>query len=207
MRVDQRAVGNPVAADGVLQHRFLLEQIGLRDQQVLLADVDLSLGASDFDGRQRSCLRLFPVVVQKLFGGRQFALPRAHVLPELHQVPIQVENRRHRGGHLRSELQIRHLDIVLLHPDVAAVHRRSETVQQILCDLQIQVTRRVGIDAEERAVYVGVLVVIRELSAQTEVPSSGCILRLKGAGLLDQGGGSRQDGVALRAGGVGDAAE
>ena len=87
----------PLRLMRVLQNRFLLQQIGLRNQQVLLADVDLSFRASDFDGRERAGLRLLPVVVQKLFGGRQFALPRAHVLPELHQVPIQVENRRYRG--------------------------------------------------------------------------------------------------------------
>ena len=94
-------------------------------------------------------LHLFPVVFQKLFGGRKFTLPGAHVLPELHQVPIQVENRRHRGGHLLPELQIGDLDVVLLHADVAPVHRRSETVQQVLRYLQIQVTRGVGIDAEK----------------------------------------------------------
>ena len=147
MRVDQRAVGNSVAADGVLQHRLLLQQIGLGDQQVLLADVNLSFGASHFDGRERSGFRLFAIVVQQLLGGRQFALPRAHVLPELHQVPIQVENGRYRGGHLLPELEIGHLDVVLLHADVAPVHGRSETVQQILRDLQIQITGGVRIDA------------------------------------------------------------
>ena len=93
MRVDERAVGNPVAADGVLQDCLLLQQIGLRDQQVLLADVHLSFGARHFDGRERSGLGLFPVVFEQLFSGRQFALPGAHILPELHQIPIQIQNR------------------------------------------------------------------------------------------------------------------
>ena len=171
MRIHQAAVRDSIAADGVLQHGFLLQQIGLRHQQVLLADINLRLGARHFNGRQRARLRLFSVVFQKLFGGREFPLPGAHVLPELHQIPIQVENRRHRGSHLRSELQIGHLDIVLLHADIAPVHRRSETVQQILGDLQIQIARGVGIDAEERAVHVGVLVVVSELGAHAEVPA------------------------------------
>ena len=56
------------------------------------------------------------------------------------------------------------------------------------------------------AVYVGVVVVVGELGAHAEVPAL-VVHRLKGAVLLDQGGGSRQDGVALRAGDMSGASD
>ena len=111
------------------------------------------MGASD---PASTCLRLLS---RSCSAAVKFALAGTHVVPELHQVPIQVENGRNRGGHLLAELQIRHLDVVLLHADVAPIHGRSETVQQVLRDLQIEITGGVRIDVEERAVDVGVLVV------------------------------------------------
>ena len=67
---------------------------------------------------------------------------------EADQIPVEIESRGDGGDHLLLELQIGDLQIVLLHADIAAVHRRSEAVQQILRDLQIEIAAGIRIQAE-----------------------------------------------------------
>ena len=80
---------------------------------------------------------------------RDFLLARAHVLIEADQIPVEIQSRGYGGDHLLLELQIGDLQIVLLHADIAAIHRGAESVQQILRHLQIEIARRVRIQAEE----------------------------------------------------------
>ncbi len=146
--------GDAIAAQRVLQHDLLLLQIGLRNHQVLLAGVELRFGARDFDLRQRADLHLSLVVVQELLGGGDLLLARAHVLVEADQIPVQIERRRYGGDHLLLELQIADLHVVPLHADVAAVDGASESLQQVLRDLQIEIAGSVRIQAEHLAVEV-----------------------------------------------------
>ena len=50
----QRRAGYAIPAQRVLQNRLLLQQIGLRNHQVLLAGIQLRLRARDFDLGQRA---------------------------------------------------------------------------------------------------------------------------------------------------------
>ena len=58
VHVIQPLARDAVPAQRVLEDRFLLRHVGLRDQQVLLGGRNLRRGARDFDGRQRSQLHL-----------------------------------------------------------------------------------------------------------------------------------------------------
>ena len=137
------ACGDAIAAQGVLQNRLLLQQVGLRNHQVLLAGIELRFGARDFDlGQRADGPPAFRLSSSNCCAVSTLLLARAHVFIEADQVPVQVENRRNRGDHLLLELQVGHFQVVLLHADVAAVHRRSEPLQQVLRHLQIEVARR-----------------------------------------------------------------
>ena len=142
----------------------------------------------------RTC---FLVVGQQLFGGRDFLFARAHVVVEAHQVPVEIERRRDGGDHLLLELQIADFQIVLLHADIAPVDGGAETVQQVLRDLQIEIAVGVRVQAEVTAVEPGMRAGIRELRIKAEDKILR-VDRLVGADILDQRGGSRNDGVALR---------
>ncbi len=117
--------------------------------QILLRGIQLRFRARDFDLRQRAERNLFLVVFEKLLRGGQRLLARCQILMETHQIPIQIQHRRNRSDHLLLELQIGDLQVVLLHPDVAPIHRASEALQQVLRDLQIQIAARVRIQIEE----------------------------------------------------------
>ena len=160
MRVNQVLLAIPLRLMAFFRTVSRWRKIGLRDQQVLLADIDLSLGASHFDGRQCSCFRLFPVVFQKLLSGRQFALPGAQSCQNSTKSQSRLRTEETVAATCEPELQIRDLDIVLLNTDIAPVHRRAQSVEQILRDLQIQIAGSIGIKAEKRAVHLGVLVVV-----------------------------------------------
>ena len=114
------------------------------------------------------------------------------------QIPIQIERGGHRGDHLLLELQIAHLHVISLHANVAAVHGASESLQQILRDLQIQIAGGIRIQGEQLAVEVKVAAGVSHLRGQSEVPILR-VLRLKAARALDQSGGAGQERIALRA--------
>ena len=54
----QSLAHDAISTQSVLEHRLLLRDIGLRDQQVLLGGRYLGGGASGFNGRQRSQFHL-----------------------------------------------------------------------------------------------------------------------------------------------------
>src|SRR5215469_7423563 len=116
---------------------------------------------------------------------------------ETDEVPIEVQHSRNGGDHLLLELQIGYLQIVLLHPDVPAVHRRSESLQQVLRHLKVEIAGGKGIQREKQAVDFGVLAGISQLGVQTEIKVL-LILRLISAAGLNQRGRAGQNGVALR---------
>ena len=91
MQTCQAGVGDAVAAQVVLQNRLLLQQVGLGGDQVLLARVQLGLGAGDFDGRRSSELHQPLVIIQKLLGGAHFPQARACVCVEADQIPVKVQ--------------------------------------------------------------------------------------------------------------------
>src|SRR6202030_2983294 len=87
--------------------------------------------------------------------------------------------------------------IVFLNADVTAVYRRTEAVEQVLIDLQIQVARRIRIQGELLAVYLGVLTGIGDLRTQAENP----VLRVLGlvrSNVLNQRCSSGQKSIAER---------
>ncbi len=104
-----------------------------------MSGVELRLGAGDFNRRERSDIHLPLVVFKQPLRGFQLLLARTYVLMETHQVPIQIQDGRDRGDYLLLELQIGHFQIILLHTDVTAVDGRSESLQEILSHLKIQI--------------------------------------------------------------------
>ena len=80
-------------------------------------------------------------------------LGSAQILIETDQVPVEIERGRYRRDHLLFELQIGHFEVVLLHPDIAAIHRRAKSVQQILRQRQIDTAVSEWIQAEKTAVH------------------------------------------------------
>ena len=98
----------------------------------MLAGVQLGLRARDFDGRRGSILHQLLVVVQELLRCAHFPLARAYVGVEADQIPVEVQRGGNGGDELELELQRTHLHVILLHANVPAVHRPSESLQQVL---------------------------------------------------------------------------
>ena len=136
--VRQHGVFNSVFAQGVFEDDFLLQNVGLCQQHILLAGWNLGLGAGRFDGRLGANSDLLPAVLVQLSGRLQRLPFEAQVLVEGHQVPIQVQDGGNRGDHLKLELQIGHLDIVSGDADVAAVHRGAEALQRFCVTLTLK---------------------------------------------------------------------
>ena len=72
----QRGVRNAIAAQSVLEHDFLLKQVGLGNNQILLSGVKLGFGAGNFNLRQRADVHLFLVVLQQQLRGLQLVFSR-----------------------------------------------------------------------------------------------------------------------------------
>jgi len=61
------------------------------------------------------------------------------IVGERHVIPVKVQSRAHGRRHLLAELQVADFDVVPLHADIARVHCRSEALQQVLRDLQVEI--------------------------------------------------------------------
>ena len=118
-------VATPDAAQRVFQNGFLLQQIGLRNHQILPRRIELRLRARDFDLGQSADPDLLLIVLQQLLRGGDFLLPRFHILIEADQIPIEIQSGSDCGDHLLFELQVGGFHVVFLHPDIAACSRPS----------------------------------------------------------------------------------
>ena len=98
------------------------------------------------------------------------------------------------------ELQVADLQVIPLHADIAAVDRASEALQQVLRDLEIQVARGIGIQAEELAVEV--MWLLAYVHCEVNPNPRFCEYCTWKVRVLEQRVGAGQDGVALRNGGV-----
>ena len=142
VRILQRRIFHPAPAERVLQHDFLLQQVGLGDQHVLRARRNLRLRARHFDRRYRARRQFLLVVFVKLPRRIERQPLQARVLVERHQIPVQVQHRRNRGRHLLLQLQLGIARVVARNPYVAVVHRRAEPLQQVLRNIQVQAALR-----------------------------------------------------------------
>ncbi len=153
MQLGKVSGSDPGAAQRILQNRFLLQQVGLRYEQVLFAGEQLRLRPGDLDFRQGADSDLRLIIFEQLLRRRKLFLPGLHILIEAHQIPIEVQHRRNRGDHLLLKLQIGDFDVVSLHPDIAAVYGGAEAVQQVLRNLEVDVAVGVRVEAEQIAVH------------------------------------------------------
>ncbi len=153
-----RGIAAPVAREHVLQNEFLLADVTLGVDEILLGRRYLSLGACGFDGGKSSLIDLVSVVFEEALRGGEGFLLHAHVSVEAHEVVIEANDAGDGADDLLLKDVVGNLLAVLRDMNEAAVEVGSKATQQRLRYGDAQGGKRIRFDDKREGVLILVLV-------------------------------------------------
>ena len=169
-RVVNGWIAGPVARKHGLQNQFLLADVALGIDEVLLGRCYLRLGARGLDGRERSLIDLVVVVFEEALGGIEGFLLHVHIRVEAHEVVIEADDAGNGADDLLLKDIVGNLLTVLGDVDEPAVEVRSEATKQRLGYGDSERGKRIGVDdiGEGNLILVLILKSGGDLSARAE---------------------------------------
>src|SRR5262245_56334083 len=117
-----------IPRQGILRQELLQLQVGLGDDQILLARRNFALCSHNFNWGERSNFYLLTIVRERTLRKRNRPLLCLNIFVRIYQVPIDVLNLAYGGDHLQTEGDVRNLAVVAGDADQAIVLRNAEAL-------------------------------------------------------------------------------